>query len=522
LGCNAVLLFKEMTNNSIIMKRQILLLLFLGTSLTIWTQNNSSLSDFESIFVDVADDANNDDTLFVPESWDVNLDSLMNSWHVQHYVTKNEHSGYREPVIASDSVYVDRLSRLNNIMELPYNEIVRNCIDMYVDRRRKTMEYMLGLERFYFPMIEQALDQNDLPHELKYLAIVESALNPVAVSRAGATGLWQFMLGTGKQYGLEINSLVDERRDPLKATYAACEYFKDMYRIYGDWTLVIAAYNCGPGNVNKAIRRANGSTDYWKIYPYLPRETRSYVPLFIAATYAMNYYAHHQLYPVQTSLPLATDTIMVEQAIHFDQIAAILDIDKETLRALNPQYKKDIVPGNTKPRAIKLPALQAYAFAELEDSIANHRRGDYFTNRTYVGDATGNNNEKITHRVVKGETLASIGSKYGVTAANIRRWNGLKSNSVAAGRRLTIYADNGGIVSTNSSSSSNSTTKPKTTTSTKASTTGQYANYKVRSGDSFYSIAKRYPGVSHNDLMRINNMKSPQLKVGQIIKVPKV
>ena len=441
------------------MKKLILLVLIFGVNLTIVRAQDDNLQGlFDSVFPEMpamgiemvinTDSEVENDMLFIPESWDVNLDSLMNSWHVQHYVDRSQHYGYREAVIASDSVYVERLSRLNNIMELPYNEIVRRCIDLYVDRRRNTVEYMLGLERFYFPMIEQALDENNLPHELKYLAVVESALNPVAVSRAGATGLWQFMLATGKQYGLEINSLVDERRDPLKATYAACEYFKDMYRIYGDWTLVIAAYNCGPGNVNKAIRRAGGSRDYWKIYPFLPRETRSYVPLFIAATYVMNYYAYHHLSPVQTSLPIATDTIMVNEEIHFDQIAAVLNIDQAMLRALNPQYKRDIVPGNSKPRAIKLPAIQASAFVELQDSIVQHRRDELFTNRTYVATTSG----------------------------------------------------------------------PATT----STASGNYANYRVRSGDSFYTIAKRFPGYSHNDLMRINNMRNHRLRVGQIIKVPNV
>jgi membrane-bound lytic murein transglycosylase D len=442
------------------MKKLILFVLIFGIHLTIRAQANGELqSFFESVFPETSamgleikptpDSAAENDVLFIPESWDVNLDSLMNSWHIQHYVDRSQHYGYREAVIASDSVYVERLSRLNNIMELPYNEIVRRCIDLYVDRRRNTVEYMLGLEQFYFPMIEQALDENNLPDELKYLAVVESALNPVAVSRAGATGLWQFMLQTGKQYGLEVNSLVDERRDPLKATYAACEYFKDMYRIYGDWTLVIAAYNCGPGNVNKAIRRAGGSTDYWKIYPFLPRETRSYVPLFVAATYVMNYHAYHHLHPVQTSLPLVTDTIMVNEQIHFDQIAAVLNIDKAMLRALNPQYKRDIVPGNSKPRAIKLPALQTYAFVELKDSIQNYRKEELFTNRTYVA--------------INEPTTRSTGSS-----------------------------------------------------------TGNYHNYKVRSGDSFYTIAKKYPGYSSKDLMQINNMSSSRLRVGQIIKVPNV
>ncbi|MDR0412937.1 MAG: transglycosylase SLT domain-containing protein [Dysgonamonadaceae bacterium] len=482
-----------------------------------------SLNNFE----DVDSPASVDEAFFVPESWDANLDSLINSQHVKYYMDKNAHPAYDEAVVASDSVYVDRLSRLNNVIELPYNKIVRNCIDLYVDRRRNMVEYMLGLENFYFPMIEQALDENGLPLELKYLAVIESALNPVALSRVGASGLWQFMLTTGKQYGLEINSLVDERRDPVKATYAACEYFKDMYRIYGDWTLVIAAYNCGSGNVNKAIRRA-GSADYWKIYPYLPRETRLYVPLFIAATYVMNYHANHHLRPVQTSLPVAVDTVMVaNRAIHFDQVAEILNVDKELIRILNPQYKRDIIPGNSKPRVLKLPALQAYAFVEKEDTIVNHRKEELFANRVYAG-YSANHKEKIIHRVKQGETVVSIGNKYGVTAASIRKWNKLKSNRVGAGRNIVVYADNGGYIAQSSPASSTAGVKPAAKTAALTASAGRttsslnrYNTYKVRSGDTLYSIAQKYPGYSSGDLKKINNLKNSNLRIGQIIKVPK-
>jgi membrane-bound lytic murein transglycosylase D len=438
------------------MKRHFLACILLWGTLGAFCQD-TSLNDHE-----YTNPSANEDAFFVPESWDVNLDSMMNSHYVKYYLDKNAHPGYSEAVIASDSVYVDRLSRLNTIIELPYNSIVRNCIDLYVDRRRNKVEYMLGLENFYFPMIEQALDENNLPLELKYLVVIESALNPVALSRVGASGLWQFMLPTGKQYGLEINSLVDERRDPFKATYAACEYFKDMYRIYGDWTLVIAAYNCGSGNVNKAIRRA-GSNDYWKIYPYLPRETRLYVPLFIAATYVMNYYANHQLRPVQTDLPIAVDTVMVNQTIHFDQIAEILNVDKELIRLLNPQYKRDIIPGNSKTRVLKLPALQAYAFVEKENTIVNHRKDELFANRTYAG-STGSNKEKIVHKVKKGETAVSIGNKYGVTATNIRKWNKLKSNRRGIGRKIIVYVDNGGYAAKSLPAPSNFAAKPNATT----------------------------------------------------------
>lgn len=461
-----------------------------------------------------------DSEIYVPDSWDLGLDSLLNAWHIKYYVEKKENSGYREAVVGNDSIYVERLSKLNNIIELPYNEIIRDCINLYVDRRRSSVEYMLGLENFYFPMIEQALDENGLPDELKYLAVVESALNPVALSKAGASGLWQFMLVTGKQYNLEINSLVDERRDPLKATYAACEYFKDMYKIYGDWTLVIAAYNCGPGNVNKAIKRAKGSTDYWTIYPYLPRETRTYVPLFIAATYIMNYHAYHQLNPAQMILPTTTDTIMVDQTIHFDQISEVLNVEKEMLRALNPQYKKDIIPGHSKLRPIKLPALKTFEFITLHDSIINYKKEELFANRTYVGDKAPNQ-EKVVHRVVSGENLHIIGNKYGVTASEIRKWNGLKSSRVVAGKRLTIYVDNGGYASVDKASPSTTSTASIASTNS-SKNRNEFTTYKVKSGESFYTIARKYPGYTHSDLMKINNTTSGRkLRVGQIIKVPK-
>ncbi|MDL2323021.1 LysM peptidoglycan-binding domain-containing protein [Bacteroidales bacterium OttesenSCG-928-A17] len=479
--------------------------------------DSSEIADAEPLIIKA-------DTLYIPEAWDANLDSLLNSWHIKNYTVSSEHEGYvcQEPVC--DSIYVDRLSKLPCIIELPYNDVVRSCIDLYVDRRRDLVQYMLGLQALYFPMIEETLDAYGLPLELKCLPIIESALNPVALSRAGASGLWQFMLPTGKFYGLEINSLVDERRDPHKATDAACRFLKDLHGIYQDWNLAIAAYNCGAGNVNKAIRRAGGKRDYWEIYPYLPKETRMYVPLFIAANYVMNYYPYHQLYPVETVLPLSTDTVMVTDLIHFDQIAEVLQIDKEQIQALNPQYKMEIIPGNSKARALKLPVMQTYSFIENLDSIKNHRAEELFANRTYVGKSAPNK-EKTIHKVKNGENLTTIGNKYGVTAAEIRKWNGLKSNRVAAGRNLTVYIDNGGYATTKTTSKSTSKNSSATASTSSKSQTNDgsgYANYKVRSGESYYTIAKKYPGYSHNDLMKINNVSSPTLRVGQVIKVPRI
>ena len=383
-----------------------------------------------------------DDTLFIPEIWEMDLDTLTRSWHEQYIVRKNENPAYGDATAICDSVYIARLAALNNVIRIPYTGTIRSSIDLYVERRRKMVEHLLGLENFYFPMIEQTLDKYDLPLELKYLAVVESALNPMATSRMGAAGLWQFMLPTGKRYNLEINSLVDERRDPEKATEAACAFLKDLYRIYGDWALALSAYNCGAGNVNKAIRLAGGRTDYWKIYPYLPKETRSYVPLFVAVNYIMEYYAHHQLRPKEMDFPVPTDTVMVNQVIHFDQIAEVLNMDKELIVKLNPQYKREIVPGNGKLRAIRLPALQTYAFVEKRDSIANHRKDELFPFLNTQIISAGP--ERVTHLVKRGETLRSIEIKYGVSAANVRKWNRLKSSQLKAGQRLILYIDNGG------------------------------------------------------------------------------
>ena len=470
----------------------------------------------------------------IPESLDANVDSLLHSWHVE-YFTKQEDFCHDDDanIFFPDSVYADRLNRLPSVISLPYNHIVRDCIDLYAERKRDLVRYMLGMADFYFPIIEEVLDRHGLPLELKYLAVVESALNPVALSRVGASGLWQFMLPTGKSYGLEINSLIDERRDPKRATEAACSYFKDMYAIYGDWNLVMAAYNCGPGNVNKAIRRAGGKQDFWAIFRYLPRETRSYVPLFIAASYIMNYYCDHNLCPLQTSLPLATDTVMVNQALHLQQVSEVLQLDLATLRALNPQYRRDIIPGNTRPSALKLPAAATYAFVGQEDTIYKHRMEEYLANIPIHNEEAQNSKattrERITHVVLQGEHLYTIANRYGVTAKDIRKWNGLGSNRVAKGKRLKLYVDNGGIAfaaakpttSTTKSTASSSTAKTAITTKAAISTNGkEFIAYTVKSGDSLYSIAKKYPGVSTKDLQQANGLKGSDIRPGQVLKIP--
>lgn len=277
-----------------------------------------------------------DDSLVVIESMSGELDSLLNSWYAQTYLMIDTtcSSTISNPIF-SDTVYTDRLANLPCLVPMVYNQTVRSSIDRYATKLRHQVSYMLGMMEYYEPIIEQALDVHGVPNELKYLPVIESALNPVAVSRVGATGLWQFMYSTGKLYGLKQNSLVDDRRDPMKATWAAAKHLRDLYDRFGAWDLAIAAYNCGTGNVNKAIYRSGGKTNFWDIYYYLPRETRGYVPAFIAATYIMTYHAEHGICPMDSKLPLTTDTIMVNRLLHFDQIAAVCDIDMETLRGLD-------------------------------------------------------------------------------------------------------------------------------------------------------------------------------------------
>lgn len=462
---------------------------------------------------------------YLPESLDANVDSLLKSWHVQYFAKRDDYChDDTENVMFPDSIYRKRLESLYHIIPMTYNKQVSDCIKIYAERRRGLVRYMLGMADFYFPIIEQVLDEHGLPDELKYLAVVESALNPVAISRVGACGLWQFMLPTGKIYGLEINSLVDERRDPVKATHAACRYFKDMYNIYEDWNLVLASYNCGPGNVNKAIRRAGGKTDFWDIYPYLPKETRSYVPLFIAANYIMNYYCEHNLCPVQTSLPMATDTIMVNKMLHFEQVTELMNIDVDLIRALNPQYKRDIIPGNSKPSSLKLPAMDTYSFVEHEDTIYKHRVDELLANcipYNAITSGQSSTRERITHVAKSGENLYTIADKYGVTAREIRKWNGLGSNRVGSGKRLVVFVDNGGVSFASAKQTSAATpqsTKIAATTPT-VSKDG-FVTYVVQSGDSLYSIAKKYPGITANTIQETNNLSGTTIRPGQKLKIP--
>ena len=388
--------------------------------------------------------ANGQESLIdLPESMETDMDSLYWDWLSKTHLSLDENCQVTtaNPIV-SDSVYMDRLSRIPSIMELPYNEAVKKSIEAYTVRLRNKVSFMLGAANFYMPIFEEALDAYDLPLELKYLPIIESALNPTALSRRRASGLWQFILSTGKIYGLENNSLVDERRDPVKASWAAARYLKDLYNIYKDWSLVLAAYNCGPGNVNKAIRRANGATDYWTLYYYLPRETRGYVPAFIAANYVMNYYCEHGICPLESELPIHTDTIQISKDLNLNQVAAVCNISIEQLRSLNPQYKKDIIPGNSKPYALRLPENQIGTFIELQDSVFAYKADQYIGKRKTVaikdGNGTSNSKGATYHRIRNGDTLGGIALRYNTTVSKLRQLNGIKGNNIRAGKTLRV------------------------------------------------------------------------------------
>ena len=405
--------------------------------------------------ITVTDQDGNEEIIDFPEAMTYDLDSLMNLYMSRMYLAQDSdcQTGMESPIFEKE-IYVERLKRLPTIMEMSYNDVVQSFIDRYSGRLRHSVSYMLGACNFYMPIFEEALEAYGIPLELKYLPIIESALNPNAVSRVGATGLWQFMLTTGKMYGLEVNSLVDERRDPIKASYAAAHYLSDLYKIFGDWNLVIASYNCGPGNINKAIHRAGGKKDYWEIYPFLPPETRGYVPAFIAANYIMTYYSDHNICALRTRLPVKTDTVVVNRNVHLAQIAAVLDLDLDMLRTLNPEYRCDIVPGTTKPSAIKLAMSDVTRFIDNQDSIYNYNVNELLTKRDVVNindesptfttykktrnTRSTRNSGSRTVTVKRGDTLSQIAKRNGTTVARLRQLNGIKGNNIQAGKKIRV------------------------------------------------------------------------------------
>lgn len=449
--------------------------LFIVTLLVVFSSSLQAQVVDDDTEITVTNEKGENETFDLPEAMTSEIDSLLHLYNTKTYLKRdadcnlpNVNKTY-EP-----DVYKDRLRRLPTIMEMPYNNVVQKFIDRYSNELRNAVGIMLGASNFYMPIFEQALETYSLPLELKYLPVIESGLNPKAVSRVGATGLWQFMLATAKNYGLEINSLLDERCDPIKSSYAAANYLSDLYRIFGDWNLVIAAYNCGPDKLTQAIHRAGGSKDYWKIYPYLPRETRGYVPAFIAANYIMNYYCEHNICPMTTDLPAKTDTILVSRDVHFKQIAQVLNVDEELVRSLNPQYRKDIVIGYTKPSTLRLPVDKINSFIDQEDSVYAYNADVLLTKRSEVevaqeipsyssGRTSASSSRKSYSRskskrsrrkssrssrrrrsssksvtVRGGDTLSEIAARNHTTVKKLKRLNGLKGNNIRKGKKIRV------------------------------------------------------------------------------------
>lgn len=506
------------------------------------------------------------------------LDSMLSSWYVQNAFLLDSTELAEADTLKQtlpDSIYIQRLQSMQSAVSLSFNNTVKGFITMYTVRKPKQVAVMLGLANYYFPMFEEALAKYGLPMELKYLPIIESALNPGANSVASAVGLWQFMYSTGKMYKLEISTFVDERRDPLKATDAAVRYLRDLYNIYKDWHLVIAAYNCGPGNVNKAIKRSGDAKDYWKIYYRLPKETRGYVPAFIAANYVMNFYQSHNILPKSPDFPIITDTLMVNNYLHFNQVSEIIGIPVEQIRSLNPQYRRDIIPASKeKSYSLVLPQDEISAYLENETVIHEHRRAEFFPNNQIInpqnnfashspGDIKGR--DKVIYTVKSGDNLGLISAWFRVRSSDLKYWNNIHKNFLKAGQKLSVYVPEGQgehyskinkksfaekqkflnerpTVSSNQNLASAVKKQPAEAkpTAEKTEAVAQSENknstiekineptaeksgfvyYKVRKGDNFWSIAKKFPGVSNNDIMKLNNIKQANsLKVGQVLKI---
>lgn len=414
-----------------------------------------------------------DDNIIPPESFETKCRELEESFYLRNYAKGSSNEDMPQK-LGTPKEYEERLSKLPAEIEMPYNSVVGKYIDMYVGKRRGMVSDMLALHNYYGNIFLEELEKQGMPTELQYLPVIESALKPNAVSRVGATGLWQFMPATAKGLGMEVNSLVDERRDPRISSRNAAKYLKQLYNIYGDWSLAIAAYNCGPGNVNKALRRAGGGKkDFWEIYRFLPAETRGYVPAFIAANYAMNYYKEHNIQPRVVSHQLVTDTIKVNKRVHFNQIALVLNIPIDEIRMLNPQYRKDVIPGDIKPYTLVLPSQQVLSYVMSEPQILAYDE-DIYRRRTYVEPRTADDGSEgleyidpgaeqpdmaqslnatynldlvqsftdrpvqKTHVVTRGENLRDIARQYGVSATDIKRWNNLRRGKVKEGDKLVI------------------------------------------------------------------------------------
>ncbi len=526
-------------------------------------------------------DNSNDSTSLRPEDYTHEVsDSLLNIWYVHKMAADGEEYDMDSVKFESnvpDEVYIERLKKMNSFISLPYNDIVRKYIILYSEKMPEKMSHMLGLCKYYMPIFEEIFNRYDIPEELKAMAVIESAMNHQAVSRAGAKGMWQFIYPTAKMYGLHIDSFVDERLDPVKSAEAAAQYLLDSYEIFGDWNLAIASYNCGAGNVRKAIRRSGGSRSFWDIWPYLPRETRGYGPAFVGALYTLTYYKEHNIKPSAAEMPIAVDTFKITKQLHLRQVSDLTGAPIDELKNLNPQYRHEIIPGG-REYILRIPYTYTNAFIDQEDSLYKHKVDVYFNPVTIKKIKDGGDGERIVYRVKSGDYLGRIASRHRCTVNQIKRWNNLKSNNIRVGQRLVIYrggkpSSSGSTVTpapaapqekqetgqTTASNTSTYTVKSGDTLSKiaekhgttvakikelnslssnnikvgqklkisgkaapapAAAPSGEYVTYTVKSGDSFYLIAKNYPGVSAQNIMDFNGMTSSKLKPGMKIKIP--
>ena len=455
----------------------VLLSLFFAGTCTINAQVDIEDDEDESeTEVTVTNQEGKEEQIELPEAMTYELDSLLYLYNSKTYLRPDSSCDFPDinPQYTKEEIMA-RLKMLPTVIEMPYNDAVQKMIDRYSGHLRHSVSFMLGAQNFYMPIFEEALESYRLPLELKYLPVIESALNPRAVSRVGATGLWQFMISTAKHYGLKVNSLVDERRDPLKSSYAAAQYLSDLYKIFGDWNLVIAAYNCGPDKLNRAIHRSGGSRDYWQIYPYLPAETRGYVPAFIAANYIMNYYCDHNICPMLSTLPVKTDTVMLSRDVHFEQVAGVLGISVDQLRDLNPQYRRNVVNGNNSPMPIRLPVADISRFIDNEDSIYAYNADELLTKRDEVdvndddvptvqrvrsyssssnkasrrNKKSGRGKDKSKKKKKKnsgsasvtvrsGDTLSEIARRQHTTVKKLKKLNGISGSTIRAGKKIKV------------------------------------------------------------------------------------
>ena len=525
------------------MIKRILFVVFVAVGVTGFGKDKKDHSDTLKMSVDSL--MLIDTAIMPPPVMIGNLDSLVNLW----YVGKANNALVPDSLPAmpdslfkrlSDSVYIKRLAEIESPIPMVFNKRVRSYIELYTIKKRELVQGMLGLRDYYFPIFEAELDAANLPLELKYLPVIESALNPRAFSRAGASGLWQFMYYTGKRYGLDINSFIDERRDPVKSTKAAVRFLEDLHKIYNDWLLVIAAYNCGPGNVNKAIRRAGGHKDFWKIYYYLPRETRGYVPAFIAAAYTMTYPEKHHLYPLPSGLPKSTDTIMVTKPLHLKQVSELMKINIDYLRDLNPQYRRDVIPAGKKAYPLRLGFNYATDFATIEDSVYKFKRNKYFPegkllaspSKTYYPPIVPKGHAKVYYTVKQGDAIGLIAQWFHVRTSDLRYWNNIHRNLIRVGQKLVIYVPknkvskykklNSMTFAQKQASIGKSVSPPKTRAAVNEPEDDSYIYYTVRRGDNLWSIAKKFNGVTNVSIMKLNNINDVRkISPGQRLKIKK-